>query len=221
MDDRAPMRGADRTRHDRPPSTIALKFGYEEAGKSVADFTASIVVIVLPHNARQRERRATRGEHEDRRRQEKCLFDAADQSVVSAGAVPFLQPRIFCHHLSDRSGSARGGGAGAARGHGFRRQIRIHPDARLDRLRRLHRNRAGDPGPPQWRGWRLYPRDVSGRRRADRRRPRVMGISQEAGDAQDRGRKRRAGGNAALRLGALRLGARWATSTVRSTTTRC
>ena len=39
---------------------------------------------------------------------------------------------------------------------------------------------------------------------ADRRRPRALGISEEAGKAEDRGRERRAGRHAALRLGALR-----------------
>ena len=54
----------------------------------------------------------------------------------------------------------------------------------FDRLRRLHRDRAGDPGPLQGRRGRLRPFDVSGRRGADRRWPRAVGISQETGLAE-------------------------------------
>ena len=107
------------------------------------------------------------------------------------------------------------------RSHRPDRQIRIHPDAGFDRLRRLHRNRAGDPGPLQRRGRRLYPLDVSRRRRADRGRPRTLGISQEAGDAEDRGRERRAGGIAALRLGAVRVRHHGLQASAWSTTTPC
>src|SRR6266566_8777662 len=143
--------------------------------------------------------------HENRRRQAYRLFDAADQPVVSAGALSRLQPGIFRHHLPDRSGSARRRGAGAARSHRAGRQIRVHSHARFDRFRRLHRNRTGDPGPPARRGGRLHPRDVSRRRRADRGRPRALGVSQEARHAEDRGRKRRLGRHLALWFRAVRL----------------
>ena len=59
----------------------------------------------------------SRQRDEDRRCQANRLFDAADQPVVSAGALSVLQPRIFRHHLPDRSGGARRRGAGAARSH--------------------------------------------------------------------------------------------------------
>ena len=40
------------------------------------------------------------------------------------------------------------------------RQVRIHPHAGLDRVRRLHRERTGDPGQLSRREGRLRPRDV-------------------------------------------------------------
>ena len=76
------------------------------------------------------------GRCEDRER------DAAHQSRLSQGALPFLQSRIPGRHLSHRPGRPARGRAGAARGRRADRQIRIHPHAGFHRLRRLHR----DPG---------------------------------------------------------------------------
>jgi len=57
------------------------------------------------------------------------------------------------------------------------RQIRIHPHAGFDRLRRLHRNRPSNPGfVPRPQG-RLYALHVLKRRSADSRRARALGDS--------------------------------------------
>ena len=170
---------------------------------AIADLTVS------PRTARCsiiRTAQSSRGiSHEDRRRPPHRLFDAADQSGLPAGALPLLQPRILRHHLPHRSRALAAVVPEPLEVAEPVVQIRIHPHARFHRLRRLHRNRAGDPGALQGRGGRLCPRDVSRRRGADRRRPRALGFSQETREAEDRHRERRAGRHAALRLGALRL----------------
>ena len=59
-------------------------------------------------------------------------------------------------------------------------EIRVHPDAEFHRLRRLHRGGPGDPGQLQGAGGQLHAQHVPQRPSADRRRPRVVGLSQEA-----------------------------------------
>ena len=70
-------------------------------------------------------------------------------------------------------------------------------------------------------GRRLRARHVSRRQFADRRRPRDLGLSQEARQSEDLPRERDAGLHAALRLGALRHRRPWATSTASSIRRRC
>ena len=59
-------------------------------------------------------------------------------------------------------------------------EIRVHPHAGFDRLRRLHRERAGHPGLVPGPQGRLHPLHVPQRPAAHRRRPRAVGLSQEA-----------------------------------------
>ena len=70
-----------------------------------------------------------------------------------------------------------------------RREVRIHPHARLDRVWRLHRKRPGHPGQFPRREGRLRPLDVPGLRPAHCRRARAVGLSEEAGFAGAQGRK--------------------------------
>ena len=75
--------------------------------------------------------------------------------------------------------------AGAARGRRAAGQVRVHPHAGLDRLRRLHRERAGHPGvASKGRKGGYYPLHVPQRPSADRRRPRALGLSEEARQAR-------------------------------------
>ncbi len=143
--------------------------------------------------------------HEDRRRAQDGDFHAADQPFLSAGSLPLLRPRIFHHHLPHRSGGAGEGGARAAQDHRAAGEVRVHPHAGFDRLRRLYRDRAGDPRHLQRQGRRLCAFHVSRRRCADRRRPRDLGLPEEARQAEDRRRERRAGGEPVLWQRALRL----------------
>ena len=140
-----------------------------------------------------------------------------------AGSVPVLQSRIPDHHLPHRSRAAARAGARAARGDRRHGELRIHPHARFHRLRRLHRNRPGDPGALQGQGRhgpgrRLRARHVSRRRSADRRRPRDLGLPEEARDSELRTRTTRW----SARCTTARCSASpppWATSTASSITT--
>ena len=72
--------------------------------------------------------------------------DAAHPAGLSAGPVSVLRPRIPDHHLSHRPREASRARAGAARGRLGPGEIRVHPDAGFDRLRRLYRGGPGHPG---------------------------------------------------------------------------
>ena len=100
-------------------------------------------------------------------------------------------------------------------------EIRVDSHARFDRIRRLHRIRTGDSGAFARRGRRLRAFDVSGRRCADRCRPRAVGLSEEAREAEDPPRRRGDSRHAALWRRRCARSARLATSTARRTRTRC
>ena len=68
-------------------------------------------------------------------------------------------------------------------------EVRVHPHARFDRLRRLHRERPGHPGVVQGPRGQLHALHVSGRRSADRRRARTLGLPQEAREPDAYGRR--------------------------------
>src|SRR5216684_3313604 len=82
----------------------------------VADFTASPAAVSC-RIMRSTAQLTYEAGNEDRRRQANRLFDAADQPVIPAGPLSVLQPGIFRHHLSHRSGGARHRGTGAAGSH--------------------------------------------------------------------------------------------------------
>ena len=136
--------------------------------------------------------------HERRRSQEARLRDAAHQPGLSAGPLPLRQPRIRHHHLPHRSRrAARGGARAAARS--------TEPIVKYEFIRMPDSTGFGDytetgqviPVRFQRREGRLRPRDVPRRRRADRRRPRDLGLSQEARDAEAQRREGHAGRHAA------------------------
>ena len=79
------------------------------------------------------------------------------------------------------------------------------------------RERAGHPGVVRRPQGRLHPLHVPRRPSADRGRPRAVGLSQEARQADAARRDRHAGRHARLRPAADRLPAPWATSTSRPT----
>ncbi len=117
-------------------------------------------------------------------------------------SLPLRQPRISDHHLPHRSGQAARARAGAAAGRRAAGEVRVHPHAGLDRLRRLHRERTGHPGVVERPQGRLQPLHVPRRPSADRRRPRAVGLSQEARQADAARRDRHPGRHARLRPGA-------------------
>ena len=150
-----------------------------------------------------------RSDDETGRCPQESLRHAAQRPVLSQGSVQVLQPRIRRHQLPYRPGAPARGRARAARGGGRHGELRVHPHARFDGLRRLYRNRPGDPGALQGQGRhgagrRLRARHVSRRQLADRRRPRDLGLPEEARQPQGLPRERDAALHAALRLGALR-----------------
>src|SRR5207244_8917061 len=68
--------------------------------------------------------------------------------------------------------------------HRASRQVRVHPHAGFDRIRRLHGDGTGHTGSISGRNRRVRIRDVSGRRGADRRRARALGFPEKARLAQ-------------------------------------
>ena len=92
----------------------------------------------------------------------------------------------------------RARGARAARDRRADGQVRVHPHAGFHRLRRLHRDRAGHPGQVSGPQGRLHPLHVPQRRAADRRRPRALGLSEEAREPDAASRDRHIGRHARL-----------------------
>jgi len=113
---------------------------------------------------------------EDRRRQANRLFDAADQPVIPAGAVSLLQSRIFHHHLPHRSEALAAWCR--SRSKSPSQSSNTNSSACPDSTGFGDYTETGQviPGPLGGRGGRLRSFDVSGRRGADRRRPRALGF---------------------------------------------
>ena len=81
-------------------------------------------------------------------------------------------------------------------------EVRVHPHARFHRLRRLHRERPGDPGVAQRPARELHALHVPRRRVGDRGRARALGLSQEAREPEPQDREGHAGRHPRLRSGA-------------------
>ena len=130
------------------------------------------------------------------------LRDAAHQPRLPDGPLSLRRSGVPDHHLPDRPGEAARAWC-PSRSRSTSRVVKFEfirmPNS--TGLRRLHRERPGHPGILRGPPGRLHALHVPGRPSAHRRRPRALGLSQEAGQARAAGRDRHPGRHPGLRPG--------------------